>query len=85
MIRLAAAALALLAAAASGQPRTVQEPDRIVVRKHSRVDFGAQGLESSALRPSDTYIPVRRHAVFDNLIQIRGSFAPELQQSADRL
>ena len=76
----------LLATSALGQTeRVVREPDRIVVRERSTVDFGAVAIQGTLDTPTSSYIPVRRPSVFKNLIKIRGNFGPELQKSVDSL
>jgi hypothetical protein len=66
-------------------PITIQEPDRVVARKKTTVDFSAVAVDASIARPADSYVPVRRQVIFQNLIQIRGDFLPELQKSVDAL
>lgn len=88
MNRPAAAALLLLCCSTSAwsqTDRTIQEPDRTIVRKDTPLDFSVVEIEGGTTKPVATYIPVRRPASFDNLIKVRGSFAPELQKSVDRL
>ena len=79
-----AVSLALIATTASAQNETaVKEPDRIVIQRDTRLDFGAAELEGTRLKPADSYIPARRGITFANLLKIRGNFTPELQQSID--
>ena len=60
-----------------------QKPDEDTSRK---IDFfRTVPIEGVLTKPVSTYIFVKRKTDFPNLIKIRGSFAPELQKSADNL
>ena len=87
MNRLTIAAVALLCAtSAFGQTeKIVQEPDQVVVRTKTSIDFTQVQIDVEITRPSGTYVPVRTPSIFPNLIKIRGSFAPELQKSVDSI
>ena len=77
--------LFLAGSALAQTPHVVQEPDRVLYKKNTPIEFGDVEIESGRAKPADSWIPVKRQAVFPNLIQIRGSFAPELQKSVDSL
>ena len=83
--------LALLAAAqpaAADAPngvKVVQEPDKVIVRKRTVVDFNDVTVEGELLKPEGSYLLHRNKTRFKSLIQLRDNFNAELQQSADNL
>jgi len=81
----------LLAAASAGAAdapkgvKVVQEPDKIVVRKKTVVDFNDVTVEGELLKPEGSYLLHRNKTRFEPLIHLRDDFNAELQQSADNL
>ena len=65
--------------------RVIQEPDRVKVRKITNIDLSGIALGGDRSGPSEAYAPVRRDVIFENLIQLRTNFTPELQGSVDNL
>ncbi len=76
-----------LAAAAEEKPRVkvVQEPDKVVVRKRTVIDFNDVTVEGELTRPEGSYVLDRTRTHFNSLIRLRDDFNPELQKSADNL
>ena len=83
--------LSLLAAAPAGAAdapkgvKVVQEPDKIVVRKKTVVDFNDVTVEGELTKPEGSYLLNRNKTRFQSLIRLRDNFNPELQKSADNL
>ncbi len=78
-------ALLGLAATARAEDRVVREPDRMVVRKETRVDFADQTLEGTIVRPEGNYILDRNRNRFESLVRLRPNFERELRASTDEL
>lgn len=72
-------------AQASPGPRIVHEPDKVVVRKKTVIDFNDVTVEGELLRPEGSYLLDRRRTRFPSLLKLRDDFNPELQKSADNL
>lgn len=68
----------LLASSAFAQKETEEKLSR-------QIDLSEIAIESTIVKPASTYILTKPKPHFGNLIKVRGSFAPELQKSADRL
>jgi hypothetical protein len=79
--------LALLAAAADPPPapKIVQEPDKVIVRKRTVIDFSDVTVEGELTKPEGSYLLNRNKTRFQSLIRLRDNFNPELQKSADNL
>ena len=83
--------LSLLAAVPAGAAdapkgvKVVQEPDKIVVRKKTVVDFNDVTVEGELIKPEGSYLLHRNKTHFEPLIHLRDDFNAELQQSADNL
>ena len=85
---LPAAVLGALAASAAEKPqsvRVVQQPDRVIVRKRTVVDFGDVTVEGELIKPEGSYVLNRNKTRFEPLIQLRDDFDAELRKSADNL
>ena len=86
--RIAIAMLGALAASAAEKPqsvRVVQQPDRVIVRKRTVVDFGDVTVEGELIKPEGSYVLNRNKTRFEPLIQLRNDFDAELRKSADNL
>lgn len=86
-----AAALTLTAGAVRAEERT-PSPDAaeagtpaVVYEKKTVLDFSDVTLEGELTRPEGSYLLNRKRARFGSLVQLRGDFLPELQQSIDNL
>ena len=81
------AGLVSLAAAAEEKPsvKVVQEPDKVVVRKRTVIDFNDVTVEGELTKPEGSYLMNRNKTRFESLIRLRDNFNPELQKSADNL
>lgn len=71
--------------AAEKGPKVVQEPDKVVVRKRTVIDFNDVTVEGELTRPEGSYLLNRGKTRFQSLIRLRENFDPELQKSADNL
>jgi len=85
--RMLLAGLLSLAAAAEEKPtvKVVQEPDKVVVRKRTVIDFNDVTVEGELTKPEGSYVLDRSRTHFNSLIRLRDDFNPELQKSADNL
>jgi hypothetical protein len=84
---LLAGLLSLAAAAADEKPgvKVIQEPDKVVVRKRTVIDFNDVTVEGELTKPEGSYVLDRSRTHFNSLIRLRDDFNPELQKSADNL
>jgi hypothetical protein len=84
---LAAVVLTALAAAADAPKavKVVQQPDKVIVRKRTVVDFGDVTVEGELVKPEGSYVLNRNKTQFDSLIRLRDDFDAELRKSADNL
>lgn len=65
--------------------RVVQEPDKVVVRKRTVIDFNDVTVEGELTKPEGSYLLDRNRTRFPSMIRLRDNFDPELQKSADNL
>jgi len=65
--------------------KVIREPDRIVVRKRTVIDFNDVTVEGELTKPEGSYVLDRTRTRFPSLIRLRDDFNPELQKSADNL
>ncbi len=81
--------LTILASPAFAQEKkgakVVQEPDKVVVRKRTVIDFNDVTVEGELTKPEGSYLLNRNKTRFQSLIRLRDNFNPELQKSADNL
>ncbi|MFL5391658.1 MAG: hypothetical protein ACJ79G_02350 [Myxococcales bacterium] len=86
-LALPAAAADPAASAAENKPgvRIVQEPDKVIVRKKTVIDFNDVTVEGELTKPEGSYLQSRSRTRFRSLIRLRDNFNPELQKSADNL
>jgi hypothetical protein len=84
---LLAGLISLAAAAAEEKPsvKVVQEPDKVVVRKKTVIDFNDVTVEGELTKPEGSYVLDRSRTHFNSLMRLRDDFNPELQKSADNL
>ena len=79
------AALPALAAEVPKGVKVVQEPDKVIVRKRTVVDFDDVTVQGELVKPEGSYLLHRNKTRFEPLIQLRENFDRELRQSADNL
>jgi hypothetical protein len=79
------AAIPATAAEAPKAVKVVQEPDKVIVRKRTVVDFADVTVEGELVKPEGSYLLHRNKTRFEPLIQLRDDFDRELRQSADNL
>jgi hypothetical protein len=65
--------------------KVIQEPDKVVVRKRTVIDFNDVTVEGELTKPEGSYVLNRNRTRFPSLIRLRDNFNPELQKSADNL
>ena len=78
-------ALFALPAFAQGKVTTIQEEDRVVVRKKTVIDFTDVAVEGELTKPEGSYAISKKKTSFKSLIKVRDNFNPELQKSVDNL
>ena len=78
-------ATAATAADEKAGAKVVQEPDKVVVRKRTVIDFNDVTVEGELTKPEGSYLMNRNKTRFQSLIRLRDNFNPELQKSADNL
>jgi hypothetical protein len=86
--RVAIAMIGALAASAAEKPnevKVVQQPDKVIVRKRTVVDFGDVTVQGELIKPEGSYVLNRNKTRFESLIQLRDNFDAELRTSADNL
>ena len=80
--------LSAVPAVAAEPPKSVkviQEPDKVIVRKRTVVDFGDVTVEGELVKPEGSYLLHRNKTRFQPLIELRNDFDAELRRSADNL
>lgn len=85
MVTLIALGLAAAFQLAPDDPTPVQEPDRVVVVKKTFLDMTESEVRGVALRPTGEYVRARTRVKFRTLIELRGTFRPELAGSVGAL
>jgi hypothetical protein len=89
MRRTLVAALLLFSAAALAEDkpgvRIVREPDRIVVRKRTVVDFNDVTVQGELIKPEGSYVLERGKTRFGPLIRLRDRFDDELKETVDEI
>ena len=87
--RLAFAAVLLSAITAfADEPKgvkVIRQPDKVIVRKRTVVDFGDVTVQGELVKPEGSYVLNRTKTRFEPLIQLRNDFDAELRKSADNL
>ena len=63
-------------------PRVVRQPDKVIVRKRTVVDFGDVTVQGELVKPEGSYLLNRNKTRFQPLIQLRDDFDVELRKSA---
>jgi hypothetical protein len=83
----AALAIPARAEAPEAKPgvRIIQEPDKVIVRKKTVIDFNDVTVEGELTKPEGSFLQSRTRTRFRSLIRLRDNFNPELQKSADNL
>ncbi|HWE22677.1 MAG TPA: hypothetical protein VG496_01940 [Myxococcales bacterium] len=74
--------------AVAGEARAVKvirQPDKVIVRKHTVVDFGGVTVQGELVKPEGSYVLNRNKTRFEPLIQLRNDFDAELRKSAENL
>lgn len=78
--------IALLWSLASfGQVNVVHEPDKVIYRSKSTIDFNGVIQDGERTAPAEVYALAKPKAHFQNLIKVRQNFTPELRNSTDGL
>jgi hypothetical protein len=66
-------------------PKVVRQPDKVIVRKRTVVDFGDVTVQGELVKPEGSYLLNRNKTRFQPLIQLRDDFDAELRKSAGNL
>jgi hypothetical protein len=75
-------------AAAAAEPKAVKvvrQPDKVIVRKRTVVDFGDVTVQGELVKPEGSYVLNRNKTRFEPLIGLRDDFDAELRKSVDNL
>jgi len=84
---LIAALLALVFLMSSDAKAT--EPERedvkVVFKKKTSIDFSDVNIEGELVKPTGTYIGIRKQIGFGNFIKVRANFRDKLSDSADNI
>ena len=80
-----AAIVFTLAAPAFAEDTIVEESDKVVYNKKTVIDFSDVNIEGELTKPEGSYIKNRKKTRFRNLIELRGTFRPELASSVGTL
>jgi hypothetical protein len=84
---LIAALLALVflmsSAAKSAEPE--REDAKVVYKKKTSIDFSDVNIEGELVKPTGTYIGIRKQIGFGNFIKVRANFRDKLSDSADNI
>jgi hypothetical protein len=65
--------------------KVVKEPDKVIVRKRTVVDFNDVTVQGELIKPEGSYLLHRNKTRFEPLVQLRQDFDAELVRSADNL
>ena len=84
-LKLVGAVMLATAPAFGAGPRVVREPDKVIVRKHTTVDFDEVTVDGELKKPEGSYVLDRSRARFGSVIRLRDNFDAELRASADHL
>jgi hypothetical protein len=71
--------------ASFAQVNVVQEPDKLIYRKKTLIDFTGVVQDGERTAPGEAYALAKPRAHFQNLIKVRQNFTPELRNSPDDL
>jgi hypothetical protein len=90
MLRVLLLALSLGAPALAAETppkgvKIVKEPDKVIVRKRTVVDFNDVTVQGELIKPEGSYLLHRNKTRFEPLVQLRQDFDAELVRSADNL
>ena len=85
MTTLLALALAASFLLAPDDPAPLREPDRVVAVKRTFVDMTEAEIRGVVVAPTGAYLRARTRVKFRNLIELRGTFRPELAASVGSL
>lgn len=86
-VRIAALVLLTMAfgAPAFAQDKVIVEEDRVVYQKKTVIDFSDVDISGELTKPEGQYIKNRKKTRFRSLIELRGTFRPELYRSVSAL
>jgi hypothetical protein len=83
MKRLSLLAVLLSSMQTLAQVDVVREPDKLVFRKKTMIDFTGVVQDGDRTGPPGTYELAKPKASFANMIKVRANFTPELRNSTD--
>ena len=67
------------------QEELERQPDRVVHKRKTIIEFSDLRLNGTVVGPSSVYITSRRRAGFTSLIRLRANFLPEILVSVNQL
>lgn len=79
----AAACLLAVSGSAAAEETVIQEADKVVYEKESKVSFNDVDLDGELQKPEGSLVHSHKTSKFDSLIKPRRDFAKELRESAD--
>lgn len=62
-----------------------REDDKVVFKKKTSIDFSDVNIEGELVKPTGTYIGIRKQIGFGNFIKVRANFRDKLSDSADNI
>lgn len=75
--------LTTISAAKSAEP--IREDDKVVFRKKTSIDFSDVNIKGELVKPTGSYIGIRKQIGFGNFIKVRANFRDKLSDSADNI
>ena len=75
--------LTTVSAAKATEPE--REDDKVVFKKKTSIDFSDVNIEGELVKPTGTYIGIRKQIGFGNFIKVRANFRDKLSDSADNI
>ena len=78
-------ALVFLMSSAAKATEPEREDDKVVFKKKTSIDFSDVNIEGELVKPTGTYIGIRKQIGFGNFIKVRANFRDKLSDSADNI
>jgi len=75
--------LTTISDAKSAEP--VREDDKVVFREKTSIDFSDVNIKGELVKPTGSYIGIRKQIGFGNFIKVRANFRDKLSDSADNI
>ena len=75
--------LTTISAAKSAEPE--REDAKVVYKKKTSIDFSDVNIKGELVKPTGSYIGIRKQIGFGNFIKVRANFRDKLSDSADNI